>query len=378
MIYFDNSATTPIDAGALDSYRQVSAKIWGNPSSLHQLGDKAAEMLELSRQQAADLLGVHHGEIFFTSGGTEGDNWAIKGTALAKKDFGRHIITTSVEHPAVLESMKQLESLGFEVTYLPVGKDGCVSPEDLKAALRDQTILVSVMAVNNEMGAVQPIDEIGDILRDYPPVHFHVDAVQAFGTVPFTLGNDSRVDLAVLSAHKFHGPRGVGILFKKSGRVIAPLLTGGGQESGQRSTTENLPGIVATVKAMRLMQYSDEKVNSLNHLRTELAQFLSNFEKVRIFSSKQGAPHILCFGIMGIRGEVLVHALEEVGIYISTTSACSSRSGVQSGTLIAMGVPNSVAETAVRVSFSTRNTGAELLEFKKHFEEIYDKFQVIL
>lgn len=378
MIYFDNSATTPIDKQALHSYQQVSEKIWGNPSSLHELGEKASQMLQMARQQAADILGVQPYEIFFTSGGTEGDNWAVKGTAIAKKDFGRHIITTQIEHPAVLESMKQLENLGFEVTYLPVDRQGVVSLEALEKSLRSDTILVSVMAVNNEMGAIQPIHAIGEILKDYPSVHFHVDAVQSFGTVPLELGENSRIDLAVFSAHKFHGPRGVGILYKKSGRQIAPLLTGGGQESGERSTTENLPGIVAMVKAMRLSAVSEQKTNHLEAMRMELSDFLKGFEHVHIFSSRQGAPHIICFGIEGIRGEVLVHALEEKDIYVSTTSACSSRSGVQSGTLLAMGIPKDIAQTAIRVSLSENNTDDEIQIFKEAFASIYDQLKTIL
>lgn len=378
MIYFDNSATTPIETKALQSYQQVSQKVWGNPSSLHNLGEQAAKLLRMSRQQAASILGVHTDEIFFTSGGTEGDNWAIKGTALAKKAYGRHLITTQIEHPAVLETMHQLEDLGFEVTYLGVDRRGVIRLNELKKALRPDTILVSVMAVNNEMGAVQPIDEIGTLLEEYPKIHFHVDAVQSFGSIPLKLGADSRIDLAVYSAHKFRGPRGVGLLYKKTGRQLLPLLTGGGQEAGQRSTTENLPGIVAMVKAMRLVDEEKDKIKHLSAMKNELVVFLKDFDHVHIFSSPQGAPHILCFGIEGIRGEVLVHALEEKEIYTSTTSACSSRSGAESGTLLAMGIPKHIAECAIRVSFGDQNTLSEVETFKQVFSGIYSQFKTIL
>lgn len=230
MIYFDNSATTKIDDSVLDTFVQVNKEYYGNPSSLHKLGNLSSQLLNQSRKQIANMLNVSDEEIYFTSGGTEGDNWAIKGTAIEKIRYGKHIITTTVEHPAVLETMKQLEDLGWQVTYLPVDEAGVISIEDLKAAIREDTILVSIIAVNSEMGSVQPIEEIGKLLKDYPTIHFHVDAVQALGKIEFSLSKGSRIDLAVFSGHKFNGPRGVGFVYKKRGRQIAPLLTGGGQE----------------------------------------------------------------------------------------------------------------------------------------------------
>src|SRR5690625_4861078 len=252
MIYFDNSATTKIEPSVLESYTKVSENYYGNPSSLHHLGHVTSRLLDESRKQIAATLGVSPSEILFTSGGTEGDNWAIKGTALEKKRFGKHIITSTVEHPAVYESMKQLEALGWEVTYLPVNGAGVISVPDLKNALRDDTVLVSIMAVNNEVGSIQPIKEIGEVLMDYPDVHFHVDAVQALGLVDLELGKNSRVDIAVFSGHKFRAPRGIGFIYLKEGRQLAPLLTGGGQEKGSRSGTENLPGIAAMSRAVRI------------------------------------------------------------------------------------------------------------------------------
>lgn len=379
MIYFDNSATTKIDPTVLETYQKVSERYFGNPSSLHQLGDAPAKLLHQSRKQIADELGVKASEIYFTSGGTEGDNWAIKGTALEKKRYGKHLITSSVEHPAVYETMKQLESFGWEVTYLPADADGVVSVEDLKKAIREDTVLVSVMAVNNEVGSIQPIREIGEVLKDYPTIHFHVDAVQALGVVDLELGKESRVDLAVFSGHKFKAPRGIGFIYIKEGRQIAPLLTGGGQENSMRSGTENLPAIAAMSRAVRLtFENEAEKRKHLKKLQLKIRDYLETKERVTLFTPENHAPHILCFGIEGIRGEVTVHAFEEHEIFISTTSACSSRvMDVESSTLSAMGVPKHLSETANRVSLSAENTEAEVDKFIEIFEEVYEKFQVI-
>ena len=379
MIYFDNSATTKVDSTVLDTYLKVSEQFYGNPSSLHLLGDAPAKLLAQSRVQIANSLNVKPQEIYFTSGGTEGDNWAIKGTALEKKRFGQHLITSTVEHPAVYETMKQLELFGWEVTYLPVDKKGLISPKDLKEAIREDTVLVSIIGVNNEVGTVQPIKEIGEVLRDYPSIHFHVDAVQTLGVVDLELGSESRVDMAVFSGHKFRAPRGIGFIYIKDGRQIAPLLTGGGQESDMRSGTENLPAIAAMARALRLT-LDDEplKRTHIKKLQMKIRKHLEMKEKVTLFTPEDHAPHILCFGIEGIRGEVTVHAFEEYDIFISTTSACSSRAmDVDSSTLSAMGVPKHISETANRVSLAAENTEEEVDEFIKVFDEIYEKFQVI-
>ncbi|MCU7356763.1 cysteine desulfurase [Enterococcus dispar] len=379
MIYFDNSATTAIAPLALDAYMKTSQRVIGNPSSLHDLGNQANRLLQQARKQIADLLTVDTSEIYFTSGGTEGDNWVLKGTAIDKKEFGRHIIISSVEHPAVSETAAQLAENGFDVSVAPVGKDGLVDVAKLKELIRKDTILVSVMAVNNEVGAVQPIEAISAVLADYPKIHFHVDAVQAVGKVAQEKWLTPRVDFATFSAHKFHGPRGVGFIFWRKGRRIAPLLTGGGQENNQRSSTENVPGIVATAKALRLtLEKKAERPEHVATLRQYLYEALAKYEKVTIFSGdKNYAPHILCFGIKDIRGEVLVHALEEKQIYVSTTSACSSRKHVESSTLHAMNVPATLATTAIRVSLDENNTMAEVEQFLIVFHQLYQKFSKI-
>lgn len=373
MIYFDNAATTKIYDDALTSYVQVSQKFFGNPSSLHQLGVDAYQVLTKARAQVASLLSVQPEEIFFTSGGTESNNWAIKGTALEKSVFGKHIITTKIEHPSVIQTCKQLERFGFEVTYLDVDSKGIVSVDQLKESIRKDTILVSVMAVNNEVGAVQPIAEIAKVLEEYPSIHFHVDAVQAVERASQLLAI-GRIDLLSLSAHKFHGPRGVGIMYKKFGRKIQALLTGGGQEKGERSTTENLPGIVATTKALR-MALEEESVTG--ELRSQLWKELATKSEIRIFSPEDGASHVLCFAIKGVRGEVVVHAFENHGIYISTTSACSSKKADSSSTLYAMDVPTEWATGAVRVSFSNDNTKEEVEQFIDVLHQLMKQFSFL-
>ena len=373
MIYFDNSATTKIAPEALQSYVQTSERFWGNPSSLHRLGGQAFQVLEKAREHIAALLGAKTEEIYFTSGGTESNNWAIKGTALEKRVFGNHIITTKIEHPSVLNTVKQLAQLGFEISYLDVNDKGEISLEQLESMLKKETILVSVMAVNNEIGVSQNIEEISRILEQYPWVHFHVDAVQGLEQVPDLLAL-GRIDLLSLSAHKFHGPRGVGILYKKSGRKIQSLLTGGGQEKTERSTTENLPGIVATAKSMRMYL---EARHPMKEIRDYLWKFLEKQPQIKIFSPKEGVDHILCFALKWVRGEVLVHAFEEEDIYISTTSACSSKKSDSSSTLAAMNVPDYWATSAVRASFSYLNTMDEAKQFVEVLEKLMKKFEFL-
>lgn len=381
MIYFDNSATTQISPEVLATYDTVSKKIWGNPSSLHNFGEEAWNLLEQARQQIAKLVGVKPSEIIFTSGGSEGDNWVIKGTAMAKRRFGKHIITTSVEHAAVRNSMAQLEELGFDVTYLPVDKEGRINPADVKAALRPDTILVSIMAVNNEIGTIQPIKEVGEILKDYPNIHYMVDAVQAIGKGIDDIVFSDRVDFATFSGHKFHAPRGTGFVYVKSGRKLEPLVAGGGQERTMRSGTENTPGDVAMARAIRLVKENEATTFKTEQaIKEKIYDYLQQFDHVKIFSGRQEgfAPHVLCFAIVGVRGETIVHAFEEKGIYISTTSACSSKKHAEAGTLAAMKVPENEATSAVRISLGDQNTLEEADEFNRVFDELYAGFKKII
>ena len=375
MIYFDNSATTKPYPEALATYTEVASKIWGNPSSLHNLGSQATRILEASRKQIASLLGKKAEEIFFTSGGTEGDNWAIKGVAFEKAPYGKHIIVSAIEHPAVKESALWLQGQGFEVDIAPVDARGFVQIEELEKLLRPDTTLVSIMAVNNEVGSIQPIQAIAALLADRPTITFHVDGVQALAKISTTLYLPDRVDLATFSSHKFHGLRGVGFLYLKEGKKISPLLTGGGQEKDLRSTTENLAGIAATAKALRLaMERQEVFENKCHQLKEVIREELAHYPDVMVFSGDEGfAPHILTFGIKGVRGEVIVHAFEEYEIYISTTSACSSKAGKPAGTLIAMGVDKALAQTAVRLSLDLENDMSQVEQFLTKFKLIYEK-----
>ncbi|WP_105111016.1 cysteine desulfurase family protein [Streptococcus suis] len=373
MIYFDNAATTQVYPEALKTYTEVATKIWGNPSSLHNLGSQATRILEASRKQIADLLGKDSKEIFFTSGGTEGDNWVIKGVAFERAHLGKHIIVSDIEHPAVKESALWLQSQGFEVDFAPVNAQGFVDVSALESLLRPDTILLSVMAVNNEIGSIQPIAEISDLLVDKPTISFHVDAVQAITKIPTERFLTERVDFATFSGHKFHSIRGVGFIYVKSGKKISPLLTGGGQESDKRSTTENVAGIAATAKALRLsLDKTQASQKRLSAMKQILLEELSKFDHVTVFSGMDDfAPSILTFGIKNIRGEVIVHAFEEHQIYISTTSACSSKAGKPAGTLIAMGVPQKIAQTAVRISLDDDNDMGQIEQFLTIFKQIY-------
>ncbi|CAM1658825.1 Cysteine desulfurase IscS [Streptococcus oralis] len=375
MIYFDNSATTKLYPEALETYMQVASKIVGNPSSLHRLGDQATRILDASRQQIADLIGKKSDEIFFTSGGTEGDNWVIKGVAFEKAQFGKHIIVSAIEHPAVKESALWLKGQGFEVDIAPVDEKGFLDVKALEDLIRPDTILISIMAVNNEIGSIQPIEAISKLLADKPTISFHVDAVQALAKIPTEKYLTDRVDFATFSSHKFHGVRGVGFVYIKSGKRIMPLLTGGGQEGDYRSTTENVAGIAATAKALRL---SMEKLaifaSKTGQMKAVIRQALLDYPDIFVFSDEEDfAPHILTFGIKGVRGEVIVHAFEDYDIFISTTSACSSKAGKPAGTLIAMGVDKDKAQSAVRLSLDLENDMSQVEQFLTKLKLIYNQ-----
>ena len=375
MIYFDNSATTKPYPEALATYTEVATRIWGNPSSLHNLGSQATRILEASRKQIAELIGKKTEEIYFTSGGTEGDNWILKGVAFEKAPYGKHIIVSDIEHPAIKESAAWLKTQGFEVDYAPVDARGFVKVDALASLLRPDTTLVSVMAVNNEIGSIQPIHEIAALIEDRPTISFHVDAVQALAKVATEVYLPERVDFATFSSHKFHGLRGVGFVYIKEGKKITPLLTGGGQEKEMRSTTENVAGIAATAKALRLaMENQEAFASKTQQMKEVIRKELANYPDVTVFSGEDHfAPHILTFGIKGVRGEVVVHAFEEFDIYISTTSACSSKAGKPAGTLIAMGVDKSIAQTAVRLSLDIENDMSQVEQFLTKFKLIYEQ-----
>lgn len=360
MIYLDNSATTMPYPKVVQTVQDVMSRHFANPSSLHALGETANRLLTEARQQAARLLGIGAEEIVFTSSATESNNLAVKGTALQYARRGKHIITTAVEHPSVEQPMAQMEEAGFEVTRLPVDGNGVIRLDDLRRALRDDTILVSIIWVNNETGAVQPLEAIGQLLKPYRKVLFHVDAVQGFGKLPLSI-KEWGIDLLSLSAHKFHGPRGAGILYVRKGISLTPLLAGGGQEGGLRSGTENLPAIVGMVQAMaEVEEERKKKATHLRRLRERLQEGIGQIPGAVINSPPGGAPHILNVSFPGIKPEVLIHALEQKGVYVSTLSACSARRHQQSRVLLAMGLGTERASSSIRLSMSYANTEEEM------------------
>lgn len=360
MIYLDNSATTKPYPEVVDSFAKVATEYFGNPSSLHQLGGTAEKLLSQARAQIAKLLQVKDTEILFTSGGTESNNLAIKGTALMYRGRGKHIITTEVEHASVREAMEQLKELGFRITYLQPDHSGRISVEELEKAICHDTILVSVIHVQNEVGTIQPIKEIGMLLKEYPKILFHVDHVQGVGKVPLDIYGCG-IDLCSISGHKFHGLKGTGVLYLREGLQISPLFSGGNQEFKHRSGTENVSGMVAMAKALRLtMDCYHEKLSSLNEIMQYVKNELGQVPEITIHTPVDGAaPHILNFSIKGFKGEVFVHALEDKGVFVSTTSACSSRQAAVSKTLMAMGISQDEAKSAIRLSFSYQNTMKE-------------------
>lgn len=379
VIYLDNSATTKPYKEVLDTFQKISSEYYGNPSSLHGLGSKAQMLLTQGRKQMAELLKVKPQEIYFTSGGTESNNLAIKGTAFQFRNRGKHIIASAVEHPSVLEAVSFLEQIGFRVSILPVDKEGRVSVKDVEKEICDDTILVSVMHVNNEVGTIQPIEEIGKLLSKYPKVLFHVDHVQGAGKIPLNL-KENNIDLCSISGHKFHGLKGTGLLYIREGVHILPILSGGGQEGNMRSGTENVAGIVAMSKAFRLTtERQKEGVQRLYEMKEKFIRELKEIEEVVVHTPEQNsAPHILNFSVKGFKGEVFVHALEKEGIYVSTTSACSSKKKGVSSTLSAMGVDPALAKGAIRISLSYENTMDEVTRTIEVIKEQIKKLKEVM
>ncbi|MED1861964.1 cysteine desulfurase family protein [Fictibacillus nanhaiensis] len=357
MIYLDNSATTKPYKEVLDTFVTVSEKYFANPSSLHSKGGEAEKLLGQARKSIAQLLEVASTEVVFTSGGTEGNNIAIKGIAFQHQNRGKHLITSSVEHASSHESFQYLESQGFEVTYLPVDHNGLISLEELERSIRPDTILVSLIHVNNETGTIQPIQEIGKILKEHPKIFFHVDNVQGVGKVDLPL-KEWGIDLCTISAHKIHGLKGNGILFLKNGVSVSSLFTGGEQELKKRAGTENVAGIVAMAKALRLiLQEMQEKKENLFEIKQFLIEELNCIDGIDINTSmKYSAPHIINFSVKGIKPEVLIHSLDKRDVYVSTRSACSSKQGGASRILLEMGLGENRASTAIRLSTSYGNT----------------------
>ena len=361
--YLDNSATTRCYEEVRDLVVKTMMEDYGNPSAMHLKGVEAEKYVKEAAKKIAATLKVQEKEIYFTSGGTEGDNWALLGTAMAKQRQGKHIITTVFEHSAVSAPLAWLEEQGYEITRIPVDEEGNLSLEQLREAVRKDTILVSTMYVNNEMGAGVPVEEIGKIVKEKNPAAlYHVDAIQAYGKYriyPKRMG----IDLLAVSGHKIHGPKGVGFLYISEKAKIRPLILGGGQQGGMRSGTDNVPGIAGLgAAAERIYRDLEANTEQMRKLKLYFAQELGKIENVKINGPKpeQGAPHILNVSFLGVRSEVLLHTLEEMGIYVSAGSACSSHKRTGSSTMAALGLSPEQKESAVRFSFSEFTSKEEL------------------
>lgn len=362
-VYLDNSATTR----CFDEVAQLTHKIlcehYGNPSSMHHKGVEAEQYVRDARETLAKILKVSEKEILFTSGGTESDNIALIGTAMANHRRGRHLITTRIEHPAVLQPMAYLQNQGFEVTYLLVDKEGRIRLQDLERAIRQDTILVSIMHTNNEIGSIQPIAEAGALIkRCNPQTLFHVDAVQGFGKFRI-YPKKMQIDMLSVSAHKIHGPKGIGFLYVREGAKVNPIMYGGGQQKGMRSGTENVAGIAGMAMAAEMVYRDlDRDMEKMYGLREMLISGASRIEGIKVNGcpGREGTAHIVSLSVPGVRSEVLLHALEERGIYVSAGSACAAHKPQPSATLKAIGVEKELLESTIRFSLSVFTTKEEI------------------
>ncbi len=361
--YFDNSATTKCSAKAVELMTKVLLEDYGNPSSLHLKGVDAEDYIKEARNRICKTMKINENELIFTSGGTESNNLAIIGAAMANKRSGKHLITTKIEHAAVGSPMKFLEEQGFTVTYLDVDKDGIISLEELEQAITPETILVSIMYVNNEIGAVEPIEEAAKIIKEKNPnTLFHVDAIQAYGKYqiyPKRMG----IDMMSVSGHKIHGPKGIGFLYVKEKTKLKPIIYGGGQQKGMRSGTENVPGAAGLGQAaMEAYENFAEKQNYLYELKQAFIEGIEDFEWAHVNgkTGRDSAPHIVSVSFDNVRSEVLLHTLEDRNIFVSAGSACSSNKPAVSATLQAIKVKKEYLDSTVRFSFSTENTMDEV------------------
>lgn len=378
-IYLDNSATTKPYQEVVDKMVLALTTQYGNPSSIHKKGIEVEREIKEIRRNIARSLGAKENEIYFTSGGTECNNTIIRSVARLNKKTKNHIISTVIEHPSVLDTLKDLESEGFEVTYLPVDKDGKISIEDLKNAIKKETILVSIMHVNNEIGTIQPIEEIRKYLKSLDEkIYLHVDAVQSYAKIKFRPSRYN-IDFMSVSGHKLHGPKGIGFMYVKENNRIKPLLTGGGQEIGIRSGTENVPGIYGIGEAVKVinkdLEGTIDKIRELRDLLKE--EILANIDDVKINTPEDGVCHVLNVSFRGVRGEVLLHYLEQKEIYVSTGSACSSKKK-GSHVLNAIGLTPEEIEGAIRFSLSDLNTKEEILETIKVLKESVSDLRMII
>lgn len=376
--YLDNSATTKCCKSATDKMVELLTSEYGNPSSLHMKGVIAENEVTLARKKIAKTLKVQDKEILFTSGGTESNNLAIIGSAMANQRAGRHIITTAIEHASVLNPMEYLKENGFEITYLGVDKNGHISLDELKDSIRDDTILVSIMQINNEIGAIEPVEEAGRIIKAANhPIIFHVDAIQSYGKLVIR-PQKLNCDLLSVSGHKIHGPKGSGFLYIKDKTKIKPIIFGGGQQKGMRSGTENVPAIAGLgIACEQIYDNFEEKIQNLYHLKELFIDRVSKIDGVSINGStgRNSAPHIVSTSIRGVRAEVMLHALEDKQIYVSAGSACSSNKPSISSTLKSIGVEQSLLDSTIRFSFCVNTTEDEIIYATDMMAEIVPMLQ---
>jgi cysteine desulfurase len=363
MIYFDNSSTTLPNESVLDSFIAATKRFYANPASLHVLGREAEALLDRSKEQMLTLVGNDGGNVVLTSGGTEANNLAILGLAKAYRSRGNHVITTQIEHPSVMNACRELEEHGYEVDYLPVDEQGRISLEQLEKTLKKETILVSVMHVNNEIGTIQPLQECGEMIRKNSRAIFHSDVVQSFGKLPVSM-ESLRLDALTISAHKVNGLKNSGALILRRGITPHAVNFGGGQESGLRSGTVSVPNAAALSKAMRISSVQEERAD-YREWRNALMDACRPFDKIKILSPDHGAPHILAIAFKGINGEVAVNYFQEQGIIFSTSSACSSKNKNAGHVIEAIGLENKFKNGVIRVSFGNTNTRNEIKEFIK-------------
>lgn len=370
MIYLDNSATTKVHPEVLNTFVTVNEKFWANPASIHTFGHQTNELLQSAREQIADILKTSSEKVYFTSGGTESNNLAIFGLAQKYKHRGKHVLISEIEHPSIIEAANKLSGQGFKVEWIPVDTEGIIRLESLETLVQADTILVSVMHVNNETGAIQPIEELSKIVREQSRALIHMDAVQSFGKIPVDF-NLFDVDAITISSHKIHGLNGSGLLALKKFIEIEPILFGGGQESGIRSGTTSVPLAVSTAKAMRLaLEDLDGKIAKLQSLSDNLMDFLQTFPLVKIISPSKKAPHIISFSVQKIKGEVLINALQQQDVIVSTSSACSSKQTKTSHVLKAMHISDDYIKGVLRISLSSINTQQEIDQFKIVFKQV--------
>ncbi|TSI03094.1 cysteine desulfurase family protein [Lysinibacillus sp. BW-2-10] len=372
MIYLDNSATTKPYKEVLNTFIQVNESFYANPASIHEAGVESNTLLDRARGQVANLLHTENQHVLFTAGGTESNNFAIFGVPKANTHKGKHIITTEIEHASILEAAKSLEAEGYEVDYLKVDATGTISLQELQEKLRKDTVLVSIMHVNNEMGAIQPIEEAAKLIHENSRAAFHVDAVQSFGKLPIHFNGDAGPDIISISGHKIHGLKGSGVIAFRKKMNIIPFVLGGGQEFGLRSGTVAVPQAVALAKAARMAaEYMEQSAQKYRKWHNELFDYLTSYDdSIYLLSTKLGAAHILSFSVKDLKGEILINALQKQGIIVSTSSACSSKQKKTSHVVKALNIPPNFVNGVIRLSFGALTNDEDIQEFKKAFTNV--------